>query len=217
MLASNTGATRRFASHARPADGSNVSSCAAGTAARSCNGAVLGARPGSGVEQDGCLSTAAPDRPPHMHNVQDAAPQRHLAAFFHPSCPSLSRNCSTSSGQDPSASPPDYVPPEGASALKKHGILVTGGPRTMIREDVLDLFARHNLQVPPEAVTPFYQRRPGEGFAQHGWAVQLFTAGEVAAALRSSNDKVVRPASPLTAPHLAGAPVTVIILVHRSS
>lgn len=139
-----------------------------------------------------------------MHAVQDAAPLRELAAFLSPSCPYHSRHCSTSSGQDSSATPPDYVPPEGARAIKKHGVLVKGGPRTMIREDVLDMFARHNLQVPPEAVTPFYQRRPGDGFIQHGWAVQLFSAAEVAAALRSSKDKVVRPASPLTTPCWAG-------------
>lgn len=65
----------------------------------------------------------------------------------------------------------------------------------MIREDVLDIFARHSVPVPPDCITPFYQRKPGEGLSQQGWAVQLPSHSQVSAALRISHDKVVRPPS----------------------
>lgn len=112
--------------------------------------------------------------------------------------------CSTSLGHSTESTPAEDVFSGSSAATQKHSVLLKGGPRTMIREDVLDIFARHNLQIPPESITPFYHRRPGEGIAQSGWAVQLLSHTEVSKALRISRDKVVRYAAAMSVLSVVG-------------
>lgn len=143
----------------------------------------------------------------NQQTVQDAAPQCQLASFSHLLCPCHVRHCSTSSQQDPAGHPPRHGTPPSSDPAKQHCVILSGGPRTMIREDVLDIFARHSMPVPPDCVTPFYQRKPGEGFSQQGWAVRLPSHSQVSSALRISYDKVVRPPS-VPNPHQPAMPAT---------
>eukprot|EP00892_Ulva_mutabilis_P011036 jgi/Ulvmu1/8304/UM042_0009.1 len=104
------------------------------------------------------------------------------------------RHCSTSVGDSQDTQDQEAPARQQDATTKKSGknlgVLLKGGPRSMIREDVMDIFARHNLQIPPESVTPLYYTRSGEGFIQFGWAVQCVSHSQVSRALRISRDKV---------------------------
>lgn len=71
-------------------------------------------------------------------------------------------------------------------------IILEKGPYSMVKEDVLDVCARHDIFISPDQVRPIYRRDQGQVLARTGWRLILPSPELRTRAFRILDTKVVR-------------------------